>query len=96
MTRERARRVIGADIDDVTIAMRLKGLGMRLIRSVLGQFGGTITLSSGPGAIFVVDMPRSSSMPRNATPRPIRITGTTSASISVPMMASTFSMPKYS
>lgn len=40
-----------------------KGLGMRLIRSVLGQFGGTITLSSGPGATFVVDMPRSSSMP---------------------------------
>jgi two-component sensor histidine kinase len=35
------------------------GLGMRLIRAVLSQFGGTMTVEAGPGARFIVDMPHS-------------------------------------
>lgn len=35
------------------------GLGMRLIRAVLSQFGGKMTVETGPGARFVIEMPHS-------------------------------------
>ncbi|MFG1379610.1 histidine kinase dimerization/phosphoacceptor domain -containing protein [Xanthobacter autotrophicus] len=38
-----------------------QGLGMRLIRSVLGQFGGVMSVTPGSGATFVIEMPRRSS-----------------------------------
>jgi two-component sensor histidine kinase len=37
-----------------------KGLGMRLIRSLLDQFGGTMEISKGPHAKFIIGMPRAS------------------------------------
>lgn len=35
-----------------------RGLGMRLIGSVLGQLGGKLSMGPGPGARFVLDIPR--------------------------------------
>jgi two-component sensor histidine kinase len=44
-----------------------KGLGMRLIRSVLGQFDGRMTTETGSGAKFLIDLPRSV---QTASPKP--------------------------
>lgn len=35
-----------------------KGLGMRLIRSIVDQFGGTISIEPEPGARFTIDIPK--------------------------------------
>ncbi len=35
-----------------------KGLGMRLVRSILDQFDGRLDAGSSPGTTFVIDMPR--------------------------------------
>ncbi len=50
----------GVGVPDDFCIDKGKGLGMRLIRSVLDQFGGTMEISKGPRAKFVVDMPGAS------------------------------------
>jgi two-component sensor histidine kinase len=44
------------------------GLGMRLIHSILGQFGGTLRANSGPGARFMIECSVSDSGPSRSPP----------------------------
>lgn len=45
------------------------GLGLSIVRSTLAEFGGTISLETGPETVFTVTVPRESAARQSLRPR---------------------------